>query len=186
MHGVRRAPSAMPEIAMMEFASEIQRPRRSTTTIITAAILAVAAAALFFYVRYQRHVRPEPSGPVVVPGMLRSGNTNFEYYKQKIRIEDPRASLGITFSKTRVAFISGIIVNDGDRKLEALELKITLFDLYHKLSKERVATPLRPGIGLYKPMEPLERRSFSVGVEAVEQLWDPKHVEIEITGLKYQ
>jgi hypothetical protein len=172
---------------MMEFTSEAQKPRRYTTQIITAAVLAVAAVVIFLYVRYQRHLQPEVSpGPVVVPGMLRAGNTNFEYYKQKIRIEDPRASLGITFSKTRVAFISGIIVNDGDRKLEALELKITLFDLYHKLSKERVATPLRPGIGLYKPMEPLERRSFSVGVEAVEQLWDPKHVEIEITGLKYQ
>jgi hypothetical protein len=177
----------VPVTAMVEFTSESQKPKRFTTPIITAAVLAIAAAAIFFYVRYQKHLQPEPAaGPVVVPGMLRTGNSNFEYYKQKIRIEDPRASLGITFNKTRVAFISGIIVNDGDRKLEALELKITLFDLYHKLSKERIATPLRPGIGLYKPMEPLEKRSFSVGVEAVEQLWDPKHVEIEITGLKYQ
>jgi hypothetical protein len=177
----------VPVTAMVEFTSESQKPKSLTTPIITAAVLAVAAAAIFFYVRYQKHVQPElAAGPVVVPGMLRAGNTNFEYYKQKIRIEDPRASLGITFNKARVAFISGIIVNDGDRKLEALELKITLFDLYHKLSKERIATPLRPGIGLYKPMEPLEKRSFSVGVEAVEQLWDPKHVEIEITGLKYQ
>jgi hypothetical protein len=172
---------------MMEFASESQKPRHFTTPIITAAVLLLAGTAIFLYVRYQKHMQPETaSGPVVVPGMLRAGDSNFEYYKPKIRIEDPRASLGITFNKTRVAFISGIIVNDGDRKLEALEIKITLFDLYHKLSKERIATPLRPGIGLYKPMEPLERRSFSVGVEAVEQLWDPRHVELEITGLKYQ
>ncbi len=172
---------------MVEFTSESQKPVRPVILIATVAVLAVAASLIFFYIRYQKRLQPEPAaGPVVVPGMLRAGNTNFEYYKNKIRIENARASLGISFNKTRVAFISGIIVNDGDRKLEALELKITLFDLYHKLSKERITTPLRPGIGLYKPMEPLEKRSFTVGVESIEQLWDPKHVEIEITGLKYQ
>jgi hypothetical protein len=172
---------------MVEFTSESQKPVRPVILIATVAVLAVAASLIFFYIRYQRRLQPEPAaGPVVVPGMLRAGNTNFEYYKNNIRIENARASLGISFNKSRVAFISGIIVNDGDRKLEALELKITLFDLYHKLSKERIATPLRPGIGLYKPMEPLEKRSFTVGVESIEQLWDPKHVEIEITGLKYQ
>jgi len=172
---------------MIEFTSQPQKPVRPVILIITASVLAVAASLIFFYIRYQRRIQPEPAaGPVVVPGMLRAGNTNFEYYKNKLRIENAKAGLGISFNKTRVAFISGIIVNDGDRKLEALELKITLFDLYHKLSKERVATPLRPGIGLYKPMEPLEKRSFTVGVESIEQLWDPKHVEIEITGLKYQ
>jgi hypothetical protein len=172
---------------MVEFTSEPQKPVRPVIPLITVAVLAVVASLVFFYVRYQRQIQPEPAaGPVVVPGMLRAGNTNFDYYKTKIRIENPRASLGISFNKTRVAFISGIIVNDGDRKLEALEFKITLFDLYHKLSKERVATPLRPGIGLYKPMEPLEKRTFTVGVESIEQLWDPRHVEIEITGLKYQ
>lgn len=172
---------------MVEFSSETRNPIRPVIAIATALVLVVAAAAIFLLVRYQKSIQAEaPPGPVVIPGMLRAGNTNFEYYKRKIRIENPKASLGISFNKTRVAFISGIIVNDGDRKLEALELKITLFDLYHKLSKERVATPLRPGIGLYKPMEPLEKRSFTVGVESIEQLWDPKHVEIEITGLKYQ
>ncbi len=171
----------------MEFTSEPKKPARQTTFIITAAVLVVAAVLISFLVRYQKRYQAESSaGPVVVPGMLRAGNTNFEYYKKKIRIEDARASLGISFNKTRVAFISGIIVNDGDRKLDALELKITLYDLYNKLSKERIATPLRPGVGFYKPMEPLERRSFQVAVESVEQLWDPKHVEIEITGLKYE
>ncbi len=173
---------------MVEFGAEPEKPARQTTLIITAAsVIVVAAVLLFVYVRYQKRIQASgPSGPVVIPGMLRAGNTNFEYYKTKIRIEDPRASLGISFNKTRVAFISGIIVNDGDRKLDALELKVTLFDLYNKLSKERIATPLRPGVGFYKPMEPLEKRSFTVAVDSIEQLWDPRHVEIEITGLKYE
>jgi hypothetical protein len=80
-----------------------------------------------------------------------------------------------------------LIVNDGGRKLEALELHITLFDMWGKLSKERTAFALRPGTGfLKKPMEPLEKRPFSIGIESVEYYWNPKQVAYEITGLKYK
>jgi len=173
---------------MVEFTSESRKPVGPTTLLITLAVLALGAAAVYLVVRYQENHRPAAeSVAIFIPGMVRPGEPDFEYYKNKIRIENAKASLGITFSKTRVAFISGIIANEGDRQLVALELKITLFDLYNKFSKERVTTPLRPGLGLHgKPMAPLEKRPFSVGIEAIEQLWDPKHVEIEITGLKYE
>jgi hypothetical protein len=173
---------------MVEFNS--QPPKKSPVIIIviTAVVLIIAVAGLFFYARHQKNEQPpQAAGPVAIPGMLRPGDSNFEYYKNKIRIENVKASLGITFSKARVAFVNGIIGNEGDRKLEALELKITLYDLYDKVSKARIATPLRPGIGLNnKPMEPLEKRTFAVGIESVEQLWNPRRLEIEITGLKYQ
>jgi hypothetical protein len=173
---------------MVEFKSESKQSLSPITLIIAASVFIIAALGIFFYARHQKlNKPPEATGPIVVPGMLRPGNSNFEYYKHKIRIENVKASLGITFSKARVAFVSGIISNEGDRKLEALELRITLYDLYDKLSKERIATPLRPGLGLNnKPMEPLEKRTFSVGIESVEQLWNPRRLEIEITGLKYQ
>lgn len=172
---------------MVEFKSEPSKPFRPITLIITSAVLVLAIAGLFFFARYQKQSRPpQAEGPVIVPGMLHAGDTNFEYYKKNVRIENPRASLGLTFSKARVAFISGIISNEGDRKLEAVELKITLFDLYNKFSAQAIRTPIRPSTGFYKPMEPLEKRTFTVGIEAVEQLWNPRHVEIEITGLRYQ
>ncbi len=173
---------------MVEFKSETQKSFSPATIILTVVVLAAAATGIFFVARHQKAEQPvQPAGPVVIPGMLRPGDTNFEYYKNKIGIQNVKASLGITFSKARVAFVNGVIANEGDRKLEALELKITLYDLYDKVSKERIATPLRPGIGLSnKPMEPLEKRTFAVGIESVEQLWNPKRLEIEITGLKYQ
>ena len=37
-----------------------------------------------------------------------------------------------------------------------------------------------------RPMEPLERRDFTVWIEPIEQLWNPKELVLEITGLKYQ
>jgi hypothetical protein len=82
--------------------------------------------------------------------------------------------------------ISGIIANEGDRKLEAVELKVTLFDVYGKPDKEVVRYPIRPGLPPNRPMEPLERRTFTIAIESIEQLWNSDKVQVELTGLKYQ
>lgn len=172
---------------MVEFQSEPQKSRRPTMILATIGVLAILAGAVALYVHYQGSLESEagPAG-VAVPGLLRAGDTNFEYYKTRVLIEDVQASLGVSFSNARIAMISGVLVNDGDRTLEAVELHLTLYDAWGKISKERTAFALRPGAGYVgKPMNPLERRSFTIGVEAVEYYWDPKNITIEITGLKY-
>jgi hypothetical protein len=172
---------------MVEFTSQ-DRPRpRLMVLFLAAGVVVVAATLLVVVVRHQKNrVAVVPAAPIVIEGMVHPGDSNFEYYKTKVRIENVRASLSITFGKQRVATISGIIYNDGDRKLDALEMRITLYDLYGALSKEKTAIPLRPGLGIgYKPMEPLEKRPFAINVESIEQLWNPKHVEYEVTGLKF-
>jgi len=174
---------------MAEFTSEIKRSAGRTKLLIAAAVAAIALAAVFLVVRYQQE-SPIPGaegGPIVIPGMVRPGEPDFEAYKNKVRIEGVKASIGINFAGNRFAEIDGIIANEGSRKLEAVEMRIILYDVYDQVCKERIVTPLRPGIGLKKgPMEPLEKRTFKTGIESVEQLWNPKRVEIEITGLKYQ
>ncbi len=174
--------------AMVEFSSEPQKPFRPFTLLTALGILAVLIGGVFLYIHYQSNVQKGAGGtPVLVSGLLRPGDTNFDYYKTKIRIENVKASLGISFNNARIAMISGTLVNDGDRKLEAVELHITLYDVWDKVSKERTAFALRPGAGYSsKPMEPLEKRSFAIGVESVEYYWNPKQISYEITGLKYQ
>jgi len=173
---------------MTVFTSEIKRPARRVTLYLALAVAAVAVATLVLIIRYQKnHPASASGGPIVIPGMLHPGDPDFEAYKDKVRIEDVKAYIGFNFAGNRFAAIEGIISNEGSRKLEAVEMHITLYDVYGKLSKERTVIPLRPGIGLQKgPMEPLEKRTFSVSIESVEQLWNPKRVEIEITGLKYK
>jgi hypothetical protein len=171
---------------MLEFNSKAPKTPRIGTALTALAIFVIAIAAIFFYARHQKLTKPAASGQIVVPGMLRPGDTNFEYYKKYIRIDSVKAALGISFNKARVAFISGIITNEGDRKVEAIELHITLFDAWGKFSRDRTTTPVRMDAMPKRLMEPLEQRAFSVGIESVEQNWDPKKVEIEITGLKYQ
>jgi len=174
---------------MVEFTSEPQKPFKPITLFIALGVLAILLGGISIYIHYQGRLQKHAGSAtaVVVPDMLRPGNTNFEYYKTRIRIENVKASLGISFNNARIAMISGIIVNDGDRKLEALELHITLYDVWGKVSKERTAFALRPGAGYSgKPMEPLEKRPFAIGVESVEYYWNPKQISFEITGLKYQ
>ncbi len=171
---------------MTEFRMEPRSQNRTVTIFLMAAVFALGAGAVFFYIRYQdRNPPPSGEGLTVIPGMLRAGDSNFEFYKNRVQIKNVKASLGINFAQNRIAIIEGIIANEGDRKLEALELHIALYDVWDKLSKERIATPLRPGIGLKRPMQPLERRTFTVFIEPIEQFWNPKRLEIEITGLKY-
>jgi len=170
---------------MVEFTSEPQKAFNPIKLFIALGIIVVLLGGLFLYVRFHSGERPK-AGTATVEGLLRPGNTNFEYYKTRIRIDNVKASLGISFNNARIAMIQGIILNDGDRKLEALELHITLYDVWGKLSKERTAFALRPGKGITgKPMEPLEKRPFEIGVESVEYYWNPKQISYEITGLKY-
>lgn len=172
---------------MVEFKSEPQKTFRPTTLLITLGVFVVLLGGVVLYVRHQRSTQSsQGASAVYVPDLLRPGNTNFEYYKTKVRIENVKASLGISYNNARIAMIAGTILNDGDRRLEALELHVMLYDMWGKLSKERTAFALRPGIGFSgRPMEPLEKRSFTIGIEGVEYYWNPKQIAFEITGLKY-
>ena len=174
---------------MAEFTSEPQKAFSPVKLYILGIVILVLGAFTFLMQHfYEKGERPKPgASSVVVPGLLRPGNTNFEYYKTRIKIENVKAILGISFNNKRSAQISGVILNDGDRKLEAVELHITLYDVWGKVSKEKTAFVLRPGGGISsKPMEPLEKRTFAIGVETVEYYWNPKQITYEITGLKYQ
>jgi hypothetical protein len=173
---------------MVEFNSKPQNTFPSIKLLVALGACAIILGGILLFVRHQRSLpAPSAGAAVTVPGLLRPGNTDFEYYKNRIRIEDVKATLSTSFLNARVAVISGILVNDGSRKLEALELHVTLYDKWGKFSKERTAFALRPKSGFNnKPMEPLEKRSFSIGIESVEYYWDPEKVTYEITGLKYQ
>jgi hypothetical protein len=173
---------------MVEFNSEPQKTFPSIKFLVVLGVCAVLLGGVLLFIRHQRNLpNPAAGATVTVPGLLRPGNTDFEYYKNRIRIDNVKATLSTSFLNARVAVISGTILNDGSRKLEALELHITLYDKWGKFSKERTAFALRPKAGFNnKPMEPLEKRSFTIGVESVEYYWDPEKVTYEITGLKYQ
>ncbi|MEJ2110632.1 MAG: hypothetical protein P8Z37_12120 [Acidobacteriota bacterium] len=174
---------------MVEFTSAKPHPRNNRKILfITVAVLVLIIVGILAFMQNQSAQSPlAGESGLVVPDLLRPGDSNFEYYKTKVQIEDVQAVLQISFNNVRTAKISGTIYNDGDRKLDALEMHIVLYDVWGKVSKERTAFALRPKAGFSsKPMEPLERRRFEIGVESVELYWNPDQVSYEITGLRYQ
>jgi hypothetical protein len=173
---------------MVEFTSEPQKPSSRIVLFIMIGLVIVLLGGIAFYVYRQRGMPSKPTtAPVTIAGLIEAGDTNFEFYKTRIRIENVSASLGVSLSNSRTAFIAGTILNDGDRMLEAVRLHITLYDSQGKVSKERTTFILKPGPGSSgKAMEPLEKRSFTTGVDSVEHNWNPKQISYEITGLKYR
>jgi hypothetical protein len=171
---------------MIEFTSAPKKTFRPITLAIALGVLALLAGGIAFYVHYQRSLRSHPGAPLTVPGLLHAGNTNFEYYKPRIHFENVKGTLGISFKGVRTAMVAGAIVNNGDRTLEALELHVTLYDAWGKVSKERTALVFRPGGYNYKPLPPLGKQGFSISIENVEYYWDPKQIALDITGLKYK
>jgi len=171
---------------MAEFRIEPPQTSSPKKLIISVLVLVVLLGGIALYVRYNPPA-PRSHSAVSVPDILRAGDTNFEYYKTKIRIEDVKASVGINYNAARIAMIAGTVLNDGDRKLEALELHVKLYDMWGKFSKERTVYVVRPdGKFNQKPMSPLEKRTFNISVEGVEYYWDPSEVSLEITGLRYK
>ncbi len=173
---------------MVEFTSAPVKKKQFPVFATTGVLLVLILGGIFLYIQHERSKPvPREGSKVFVADLLRPGNTDFEYYKTRILIEDVKAVIQISFNNVRTAKISGTIVNDGDRLLDALELRVTLFDVWGSVSKERTAFALRPKAGFNpKPMEPLERRPFTIAVESVEYYWDPKQITYEITGLRYQ
>ena len=171
---------------MAEFRIEPIQTSSPKKLIISALVLVAMLGGIALYVR---HNPPGPRTPSVVnvPGILRAGDTNFEYYKTKIHIDDVKASVGINYNAARVAMIAGTVLNDGDRKVEALEFHVRLYDLWGRFSKERTVYVIRPdGKFNQKPMDPLEKRTFNISVEGMEYYWDPEEISLEITGLRYK
>ena len=171
---------------MAEFKIEPLQTSSPKKLIISLVGLAVLLCGIALYVRYNPPT-PRSTSAANVSGVLRAGDTNFEYYKTRIRIEDIKATLGINYNHARVAMIAGTVLNDGDRKVEALELHITLYDVWGNVSKERTTYIIRPdGKFNQKPMDPLERRSFVISLEGMEYYWDPEEISLELTGLRYK
>jgi hypothetical protein len=173
---------------MSVFTTEPQKTFRPITLVITLGVLAILVGGVAYYIHYQRGIRSRTGSSLIeVPGLLRAGNTDFEYYKTRIHFENVKASLKTNLSGVRTATITGTIINDGDRTLEALELHVTLYDAWGKVSKERTDFAFRPGGYNGRPLLPLEKRVFSISTDGVEYYWDPQQISSpDITGLKYK
>lgn len=122
---------------------------------------------------------------VPLVGVLHSGDPNFEWYKKYVSIEQEsqKIKLGTNYAGDKIVMFSGIINNAGEKYLDVVEVKLVLFN-YDKPVWETVRTPVRPG-GRITPIPPLERRAFSLYVEALPEAWNAGQAEMWVHGFRF-
>ncbi len=155
---------------------------RLRIALLISALLIAALLAYYFYSK----AHPLQDGiRVSVPGMLHEGDAEFDNYRSFVKILHAKAELAVNFRGDRIAVVSGSVLNQGEKRLDAVELKISLFDNEGKVLREETRTPLRPDIGLKQPLSSLEKRSFIIWMESIPLIWDPSKVNIELTGSRF-
>lgn len=129
---------------------------------------------------------PSEPGKLVIPGLRREGDGQFDWYRKYVMISNVRADLARNYLGDEIAVVSGLLENRGEKRLEAAELKVTLLDPQDQPVLQQARTPLRPGIGIQRPLHSFENRSFTIWIEPLPPGWTAGQVVVELSGLKFE
>jgi hypothetical protein len=144
--------------------------------IPAAVIFAIGVAGLLYMNRSE--VRDIP-----LTGILRAEDPDYAGYSPYVLLTSSKINLGKNFAGQRFVIFSGSIENKGDRTLDVVELKLTLFN-YEEPVFEAVRVPFRPGG--YPAIKPLSSRSFTLYLEGLPGDWLASHAEMELNGFRFQ
>lgn len=136
----------------------------------------LVAAALYF---------SQVSAPkqVEVTGLLRAGDSDFDWYKKYLALREPKIQMGLNFAGNRIVMFSGVIENNGERTIDVVELKVTFFN-YETVIEEMYRIPVKPG-PYTPPLPPLTERVFNFYIEEIPRGWMASHSEMEICGVRF-
>lgn len=153
--------------------------------LISLPLLLIAGAGFFLYL----YLAPAPAGPTEQvyeppPGLLHEGHPDFEWYRDYFRIQDVKGVVVFNFAGDRSVVINGLFDNRGERDVEAAEIRISFYDPQGELIRQRTASPLRPETGLKRPLNSLERRTFSVRFDDLPVNLQVGNLEVVLTGIR--
>ncbi len=119
---------------------------------------------------------------VDLTGVVHAGDPEFDRYRSFLELKDANIQMGLNFAKKRIVMVSGVVVNNGERPVDVVEVKLTFFN-YDKPVAEEVRTPLQPGP--YTPaIDPLTERAFSFYIEEFPKGWLSSHAELSLSGFR--
>jgi hypothetical protein len=119
---------------------------------------------------------------VDLTGVVHAGDPEFDRYRPFLELKDVNIKMGLNFAKKRILMVSGVIVNNGERPVDVVEVKLTFFN-YEKPVAEEVKTPYQPGP--YTPaIQPLTERAFEFYIEEFPEGWMSSHAELSLSGFR--
>ncbi|MBI1748298.1 MAG: hypothetical protein HYR55_17200 [Acidobacteria bacterium] len=134
---------------------------------------------------YSKNQPRNQAGRVTVPGVLHAGQADFDDYRRHVRIVEAIGEVSTNLNGNMIAVISGSLLNEGDHKLDVIELHVGLFDRNGRKIREDIKTPLQPYLLPHRPLDPVHSLPFSFYVEGISTAWDPRRVDLEIHGLRF-
>ena len=124
------------------------------------------------------------SAPASLEGVVRSPDPDYEWYSEHLELEGGDIKMGKNFAGHRVIIFSGVVNNNGERTVDVVEVKLTLFN-YDEPVFETTRMPIKPG-GYTPPIGPLSSRSFTLYLEDIPGNWLASHAEMELNGFRFK
>jgi len=127
--------------------------------------------------------RPDPRLSEPVTGVLQAGDPDYEWYSKHMNLENRGIKMTKSFSGKRMVIFAGVIENGGEKLLDVVEIKLTLFNQDEPVFSS-FKTPVRPG--RYTPPIPsLKSRAFTVYLDEFPSKWLASRAEMEIHGFRF-
>ena len=164
---------------------QVPNNRDSSRTLWTILpLVAIGFLALMGLVIYllqpKSQINPRPTGILV------EGNPDYGWYRKYVELKNPQISMGKNFAGKRMVMFSGRIENDGEKTLDAVEVKLVLFN-FDKVVWETTRIPIRPDPSSYTPpIPPFQSRGFTLYLEKVSEDWYANHAEMDIHGFRFK
>jgi hypothetical protein len=162
--------------------SAINEQRRITPARVGIVALAVALVLIVtgILVLTQQKGPKYQAGRTVYQNVLRPGQPGFNQYSSRVKIINAAGMVSENLVGDQQAVVVGYAANQGNRVVDVLEIRATLYDASDRKVKEFIKTPIQPEF----PLLPMEMRKFSVWVEPFPTEWLTGHIDVEIHGYR--
>lgn len=145
-------------------------------------VAVVAFGAILTLMIYLGESGPADNAPLT--GILHAGDPDFDWYRKYVQLETRSMKMGQNFAGKRMVTFSGLIDNGGEKTLDVVEVRLTLFN-YDDPVFEAIRTPVKPGP--YTPaVGSLKQRGFAIYLEDLPGSWLASHAEMELHGFRFQ
>lgn len=157
---------------------------RSERSSLLWKILPLAVVFVGVMIAVTVYLLDDPPEALEIPtDIARAGDPDYQWYSKYVTLESRGIKMAKNIAGRRMVIFSGVVENGGDRTLDTVEVKLTLFNA-HEPVMEIAKLPIRPST-YTPPIAPLGRRAFTMYLEDLPGNWWASRAEMEIAGFRF-